>query len=147
MPGLRARHFAVFARLTLWVWETSGVWASSDPGWSIEFAPESLETLRLCGWHCSWLWLHGLHSTADGIARVHEDADYVCSLVTNGLRGRPTDYNGDHTEPSGTCSTEQCQGSRTQPPSSDNTVLGETGRAVRNGEITYLRSCSPRLRS
>lgn len=38
---------------------------------------------------------------AADIERVYEDADYVGSLVTDGLTGRPTEYEGDHREPSG----------------------------------------------
>ena len=33
------------------------------------------------------------------IARVYEDADYVGSLVVDGSTDRPTNYDGDHTEP------------------------------------------------
>ncbi|MBD1910712.1 MULTISPECIES: hypothetical protein [unclassified Leptolyngbya] len=35
------------------------------------------------------------------IARVYDDADYVGSLVVDGLRGRPTEYDGPHEEPEG----------------------------------------------
>jgi hypothetical protein len=35
------------------------------------------------------------------IARVYEDADYVGSLVVDGLTGRPTEYEGPHDEPEG----------------------------------------------
>lgn len=33
------------------------------------------------------------------IQQVYDDADYVGSLVLDGRQGRPTDYDGDHTEP------------------------------------------------
>lgn len=35
------------------------------------------------------------------IARVYDDADYVGSLVVDGLRDRPTEYDGSHEEPEG----------------------------------------------
>ncbi len=35
----------------------------------------------------------------DQIRRVYKDADYVGSLVTQGYTGRPTEWDGDHTEP------------------------------------------------
>ena len=35
------------------------------------------------------------------IERVYDDADYVGSLVTDGLAGRPTDYAGNHIQPDG----------------------------------------------
>ena len=38
---------------------------------------------------------------AADIERVYEDADYVGSLVTDGLVGRPTEYEGNHTQPTG----------------------------------------------
>lgn len=33
------------------------------------------------------------------IQKVYDDADYVGSLVLDGRQGRPTEYDGDHTEP------------------------------------------------
>jgi hypothetical protein len=33
------------------------------------------------------------------IARVYEDADYVGSLVVDGSTGRPTEHDGEQTEP------------------------------------------------
>ena len=33
------------------------------------------------------------------ISRIYEEADYVGSLVTDGRTGRPTEYEGEHTEP------------------------------------------------
>lgn len=33
------------------------------------------------------------------IQQVYDDADYVGSLVLDGLQGRPTEYDGNHTEP------------------------------------------------
>ncbi|MEM6252010.1 MAG: hypothetical protein AAF821_03730 [Cyanobacteria bacterium P01_D01_bin.156] len=33
------------------------------------------------------------------IQKVYDDADYVGSLVLDGRQGRPTDYDGDHTQP------------------------------------------------
>ena len=33
------------------------------------------------------------------ISRIYDDADYVGSLVTDGRKGRPTEYQGEHTEP------------------------------------------------
>ncbi len=33
------------------------------------------------------------------IKRIYDDADYVGSLVTDGRRGRPTEYEGEHQEP------------------------------------------------
>ncbi|MEA5464280.1 hypothetical protein [Leptothoe sp. PORK10 BA2] len=33
------------------------------------------------------------------IQQVYDDADYVGSLVLDGRQGRPTDYDGDHTQP------------------------------------------------
>lgn len=38
---------------------------------------------------------------AADIDRVYEQGDYVGSLVTDGLSGRPTEYDGDHTQPRG----------------------------------------------
>lgn len=35
------------------------------------------------------------------IKRVYKDADYVGSLVTEGYTGRPTEWEGDHTQPPG----------------------------------------------
>lgn len=35
------------------------------------------------------------------IARVYDEADYVGSLVVDGLTGRPTEYDGPHEEPDG----------------------------------------------
>ena len=35
------------------------------------------------------------------IARIYDDADYVGSLVVDGLTGRPTEYEGPHEEPEG----------------------------------------------
>ncbi|MEO1523552.1 MAG: hypothetical protein AAFU78_22630, partial [Cyanobacteria bacterium J06633_2] len=35
------------------------------------------------------------------IARVYAEADYVGSLVVDGLTGRPTEYEGPHEEPIG----------------------------------------------
>ena len=35
------------------------------------------------------------------IAKVYDDADYVGSLVVDGLRDRPTEYDGSHEEPEG----------------------------------------------
>jgi len=42
-----------------------------------------------------------IESIAADIERVYDDADFVGSLVTDGLTGRPTEYDGDHTEPDG----------------------------------------------
>lgn len=45
-----------------------------------------------------------MDAIAADIERVYDDADYVGSLVTDGLTGRPTEYEGsvgDHTEPTG----------------------------------------------
>ncbi|MEO0867410.1 MAG: hypothetical protein AAFY17_02970, partial [Cyanobacteria bacterium J06642_11] len=33
------------------------------------------------------------------IQKVYDDADYVGSLVLDGRQERPTDYDGNHTEP------------------------------------------------
>ena len=33
------------------------------------------------------------------IQKVYDEADYVGSLVVDGQQGRPTEYDGDHTEP------------------------------------------------
>jgi len=38
---------------------------------------------------------------AEDIARVYEEADFVGSLVTDGLTGRPTEYEGSHDQPDG----------------------------------------------
>ena len=42
-----------------------------------------------------------MDAIAAAIERVYEDADYVGSLVTDGLTGRPTEYEGNHIEPDG----------------------------------------------
>lgn len=38
---------------------------------------------------------------ANDIERVYNEADFVGSLVTDGLTGRPTEYDGDHNQPRG----------------------------------------------
>lgn len=42
-----------------------------------------------------------LDAIASDIERVYDDADYVGSLVTDGLTARPTEYEGDHIRPDG----------------------------------------------
>ena len=42
-----------------------------------------------------------MDAIAADIERVYEDADYVGSLVTDGLTGRPTEYKGNHIQPDG----------------------------------------------
>ena len=46
-----------------------------------------------------------MDAIADDIERVYVDADYVGSLVTDGLTGRPTEYEGNHIQPDGWWST------------------------------------------
>lgn len=42
-----------------------------------------------------------MSAVAADIERVYEDADYVGSLVTDGLTRRPTEYTGNHIQPDG----------------------------------------------
>lgn len=42
-----------------------------------------------------------IDAIAADIDRVYDDADFVGSLVIDGLTGRPTEYNGNHTQPTG----------------------------------------------
>jgi hypothetical protein len=40
-----------------------------------------------------------LRDIKDQIQRVYDDADYVGSLVLDGRQDRPTEYEGEHTQP------------------------------------------------